>query len=91
MGVYFFVAVMGSLLGIKRFEYALLLLPLAAGVVVFHVLVRQTRHYWLLTHTHMCRGQRVYGHKQHSIGTVLQPEQPAAALTAAEAVCSRWC
>jgi hypothetical protein len=39
VGVYFFVAVMGCLLGIKRFEYALLLLPLAVGVLVFHVLV----------------------------------------------------
>lgn len=41
VGVYFFVAVMGCLLGIKRFEYALLLLPLAVGVLVFHVLVRR--------------------------------------------------
>lgn len=40
VGVYFFVAIMGCLLGIKRFEYALLLLPLAVGVLVFHVLVR---------------------------------------------------
>lgn len=40
VGVYFFIAVMGCLLGIKRFEYALLLLPLAGGVLVFHVLVR---------------------------------------------------
>lgn len=39
VGVYFFVAVMGCLLGIKQFEYALLLLPLAVAVLVFHVLV----------------------------------------------------
>lgn len=40
VGIYFFVAVTGSLLGIKKFEYALLLVPLAVGVLVFHVLVR---------------------------------------------------
>lgn len=39
VGVYFFVAVMGCLLGIKRFAYAVLLVPLAVGVLVFHVLV----------------------------------------------------
>eukprot|EP00879_Flechtneria_rotunda_P006438 GHRR01006767.1.p1 GENE.GHRR01006767.1~~GHRR01006767.1.p1 ORF type:complete len:1002 (+),score=295.37 GHRR01006767.1:144-3149(+) len=39
VAVYFFVAVMGCLLGIKRFEAALLLLPLAAAVLGFHVLV----------------------------------------------------
>jgi hypothetical protein len=39
VGIYFFVAVTGSLLGIKKFEYALLLVPLAVGVLVFHVLV----------------------------------------------------
>jgi hypothetical protein len=39
VGIYFFVGVMGCLLGVKRFEYALLLLPLGLGVLVFHVLV----------------------------------------------------
>jgi hypothetical protein len=39
VAIYFFVAVMGCLLGIKRFEAALLLAPLAVGVLVFHVLV----------------------------------------------------
>ncbi|WIA40901.1 hypothetical protein OEZ86_004562 [Tetradesmus obliquus] len=38
VAIYFFVAVMGCLLGIKRFEWALLLAPLAVGVLVFHVL-----------------------------------------------------
>jgi hypothetical protein len=40
VAIYFFVAVMGCLLGIKRFEAALLLAPLAVGVLVFHALVR---------------------------------------------------
>jgi hypothetical protein len=44
VGVYFFIAIMGCLLGIKRFEGALLLLPLAAGVLIFHVLVRWRIH-----------------------------------------------
>jgi hypothetical protein len=44
VGVYFFVAVTACLLGIKRFEGALLLLPLAVGVLVFHVLVRATHN-----------------------------------------------
>jgi hypothetical protein len=39
VAIYFFVAVMGCLLGIKRFEAALLLAPLAVGVLVFHALV----------------------------------------------------
>lgn len=38
MGVYTFIAVMGSLLGIKRFPYALLMLPLALAAVTFHAL-----------------------------------------------------
>jgi hypothetical protein len=42
VAIYFFVAVMGCLLGIKRFEAALLLAPLAVGVLVFHVLVSCT-------------------------------------------------
>lgn len=43
VAIYFFVAVMGCLLGIKRFEWALLLAPLAVGVLVFHVLVRDLK------------------------------------------------
>jgi hypothetical protein len=37
--LYFFIAISGCLLGIKRFEGALLLLPLAGAVLAFHVLV----------------------------------------------------
>jgi hypothetical protein len=40
VAVYMFIGVMGSLLGVKRFPYALLMLPLALAAVTFHVLVR---------------------------------------------------
>jgi hypothetical protein len=59
VAIYFFVAVMGCLLGIKRFEAALLLAPLAVGVLVFHVLVSWFPLCFSVMFTHSgnsCRG-----------------------------------